>query len=74
MKKMIKPLSVISTCVALLLTGCSHYKSSNAEYVDYFANDAIGNPLAIVQPPAGIYHDGVTYVSYQGPLEDPYVA
>ncbi|MFY8328122.1 BNR-4 repeat-containing protein [Pseudoalteromonas sp. ZZD1] len=74
MKKIIKPLSVISTCLALLLAGCSDKKSSNAEYVDYFANDAIGNPLAIVQHPAGIYHDGVTYVSYQGPLEDPYVA
>ena len=33
-----------------------------------------GNPLAVVQHPAGIHHNGVTYVSYQGPLEDPYVA
>ena len=30
--------------------------------------------MAVVQQPAGIHHEGVTYVSYQGPLEDPYVA
>ncbi|MEL0604163.1 BNR-4 repeat-containing protein [Pseudoalteromonas undina] len=74
MKKIIKPLSVMTTCAAILLTGCSYNQPKNDNYVDYFADNAIGNPLAIVQHPAGIYHDGVTYVSYQGPLEDPYVA
>jgi hypothetical protein len=44
------------------------------EKVDYFANNGFGNAVAVVQHPAGIYHEGVTYVCYQGPLEDPYVA
>jgi hypothetical protein len=30
--------------------------------------------VAIVQHPSGVYHNGITYVCYQGPLEDPYVA
>lgn len=42
--------------------------------IDHFANNGFGNAVAIVQHPAGIYHQGITYVCYQGPLEDPYVA
>ena len=42
--------------------------------VDYFTNNGFGNAVAVVQQPAGIHYEGVTYVSYQGPLEDPYVA
>ena len=41
---------------------------------DYFANNGLGNAVAVVQHPAGEHRDGITYVSYQGPLEDPYVA
>ncbi|MGR5144671.1 BNR-4 repeat-containing protein [Photobacterium sp. DNB23_23_1] len=41
--------------------------------VDYFADNGFGNPLAVVQAPAGIYENGVTYLTYQGTLEDPYV-
>lgn len=41
---------------------------------DYFADNGLGNAVAVIQHPAGEYRDGVTYVSYQGPLEDPYVA
>ncbi|GAB5562573.1 MAG: hypothetical protein SynsKO_42200 [Synoicihabitans sp.] len=44
------------------------------DQVDYFANNGFGNAVAIVQQPAGEHHNGVTYVAYQGPLEDPYVA
>ncbi|PWH84626.1 hypothetical protein DIS18_08045 [Algibacter marinivivus] len=44
------------------------------ELVDYFADNGFGNAVAIVQHPAGIYHKGITYVAYQGALEDPYVA
>lgn len=68
--------SVIS--FSLLTSGCSSDISSitkvKSEKVDYFADDALGNALAIVQHPAGVHRDGITYVSYQGPLEDPYVA
>jgi hypothetical protein len=42
--------------------------------VDYFAENGFGNAVAIIQHPAGQHHEGITYVSYQGPLEDPYVA
>ena len=41
---------------------------------DYFANNGLGNAVAVVQHPAGEHRDGITYVSYQGTLEDPYVA
>lgn len=46
----------------------------NDELADYFADNGLGNAVAVVQHPAGEYHEGITYVSYQGPLEDPYVA
>lgn len=45
--------------------------SQNTSKVDYFASNALGNP---VTGNAGEYYKGVTYVSYQGALEDPYVA
>ncbi|WP_111977599.1 BNR-4 repeat-containing protein [Algibacillus agarilyticus] len=77
--------TLLSACVLLstLLTGCSNTEqnqpshnasSQNANKVDHFADNAIGNALAVVQHPAGVHLDGITYVSYQGPLEDPYVA
>ena len=64
----------------LILVGCNTEKKvsstiANSESkVDHFANNGFGNAVAIVQHPAGIYHQGITYVCYQGPLEDPYVA
>ena len=60
--------------------GCaSKTKESSAtteenKMVDYFADNGFGNAVAIVQHPSGVYHKGITYVAYQGPLEDPYVA
>jgi hypothetical protein len=42
--------------------------------VDYFADNGYGNAVRTMQHPAGEYHEGVTYVAYQGSLEDPYVA
>ena len=44
------------------------------EMVNYFADNGFGNAVAIVQHPSGVYHKGITYVAYQGALEDPYVA
>ncbi|WP_395344441.1 BNR-4 repeat-containing protein [Ningiella sp. W23] len=65
----------------MVLSGCAKQISANArtpdaamEYAEYFVDNGTGNPLAVVQYPAGEYHKGVTYVSYQGPFEDPYVA
>ena len=39
-----------------------------------FADNGFGEGVAVVQHPAGEYFNGKTYVSYQGPLEDPFVA
>lgn len=69
-------LSLISAIsIGSLLAGCSSTQlDSKVDKADFFADNALGNPLAVVQHPAGIHQDGITYVSYQGPLEDPYVA
>lgn len=40
---------------------------------DHFAENGLGNAVAVIQHPAGEHHDGITYLSYQGPQEDPYV-
>ena len=48
--------------------------SQSEKMVDYFADNALGNAVAIIQQPAGVHKNGITYVSYQGALEDPYVA
>lgn len=42
--------------------------------VDFFADNGYGNPVSSLQHPAGEHFHGVTYVAYQGPHEDPYVA
>ncbi len=44
-----------------------------AQMEDYFSDDALGNPIGTLQHPSGEYYKGVTYLAYQGPLEDPYV-
>ncbi|MBB4081025.1 hypothetical protein GGR28_003666 [Lewinella aquimaris] len=45
-----------------------------SDTVDYFADNGLSNTVKTMQHPAGEHHDGITYVCYQGPLEDPYVA
>jgi hypothetical protein len=45
-----------------------------AANVDYFADNGYGNPVSTLQHPAAEHFNGVTYVAYQGPHEDPYVA
>lgn len=66
----------ILSAISLTACGSSSDKSSTAivDMVDYFADNGLGNAVAIVQHPAGEFYEGVTYVSYQGPFEDPYVA
>lgn len=39
--------------------------------VDYLSNNGFGNSVI---GHAGEYYDGITYIAYQGPLEDAYVA
>ena len=63
-----------------LLLGCklvtkdTSKKENSETTVDYFADNGFGNAVALVQHPSGVYHKGITYVAYQGALEDPYVA
>lgn len=79
MSKLLSRLSLAAVISAsVLLSACNSTSvpsaSPSVEKVDYFADDALQNALAVVQHPAGIHKDGITYVSYQGPKEDPYVA
>ena len=77
---MIKKELIFKICFCFFLVGCNvnkkiSLKEENKDgMVDYFANNGFGNAVAIVQHPSGVYHKGVTYVAYQGTLEDPYVA
>lgn len=76
---MTKQQFILCICFSFILLGCNSNKkisktNISIETVDYFANNGFGNAVAIVQHPSGIYHKGITYVCYQGDLEDPYVA
>ncbi len=66
---------VVLLILACLMGGCAKDKSAlETLTTSYFAINGYGEGVAVVQHPAGEHHDGITYVSYQGPLEDPYVA
>lgn len=73
-------LRIFYLCFCLMLVGCkmekkpASSKETSEAKIDHFANNGFGNAVAIVQHPAGVYYQGITYVCYQGPLEDPYVA
>lgn len=75
-----KKLLVVTICICFFFLGCNTNKKATPQteksdaLVDYFADNGFGNAVALVQHPAGVYHNGITYVAYQGPLEDPYVA
>ncbi len=53
------------------LTLCAMCDAAN---VDYFADNGYGNPVSTMQHPAAEHFNGVTYVAYSGPHEDPYIA
>jgi hypothetical protein len=57
-----------------LVTKDTSKKENSETTVDYFADNGFGNAVALVQHPSGVYYKGITYVAYQGALEDPYVA
>lgn len=58
----------------VFLNACSIETSTNSDITPYFAQNGFGEGVAVVQHPAGEHVDGITYVSYQGPNEDPHVA
>ncbi|MFC1520229.1 BNR-4 repeat-containing protein [Pseudomonadota bacterium] len=57
-----------------VFTACASSDDSYSQKVAYFTNNGLGNPVSITQHPAGEYLNGTTYITYQGELEDPYVA
>lgn len=67
----------------LVLSACTATQTSDAataatnppsvQMTDHFAENGLGNAVAVIQHPAGEHHNGITYLSYQGPQEDPYV-
>ncbi|MCV9386645.1 BNR repeat-containing protein [Reichenbachiella ulvae] len=61
---------LLSITIALLGSNSTFSQSTN-EYVNYFSNNAFGNPIV---GKAGEHYKGVTYVAYQGEKEDSYVA
>ncbi|WP_299057423.1 BNR-4 repeat-containing protein [uncultured Polaribacter sp.] len=77
---MTKKQFIFNISICLLLVGCNSNKKAASESiqeaasVDYFADNGFGNAVALVQHPSGVYHKGITYIAYQGALEDPYVA
>lgn len=64
----------INISIIFLLSACADNNASSYIEQAYFAENGYGEGVAVVQHPAGEYKDGITYVAYQGPLEDPYVA
>lgn len=67
---------IIGLCITFLMCSqviAEEFTETNDE-VDYFTNNGFSGAVKTMQHPAGEYYKGVTYVAYQGPLEDPYVA
>ena len=58
----------------MVLSACADVSYHHTETTPYFAENGFGEGVAVVQHPAGEHINGVTYVSYQGSNEDPYVA
>ncbi|MFT5368636.1 MAG: hypothetical protein ACI8V2_003602 [Candidatus Latescibacterota bacterium] len=44
-----------------------------AQPVEYFTDNGYGNPVSTMHHPCAEFVDGITYLTYQGPHEDPYV-
>ncbi|MBD1390751.1 BNR-4 repeat-containing protein [Neiella sp. HB171785] len=77
----IKLSGLVAWCT-LALTACQSTSTPTdqpqttamVDSVEYFTDTGLSNPVATLQHPAGEYANGITYVTYQGPLEDAYVA
>lgn len=65
---------LIMLCICCLFQTNAHSNANAVDTVGYFANNGLGNSVAIIQHPAGVHFNDVTYVSYQGPEVAPYVA
>lgn len=57
-----------------LLVFPSAVRSQATPLVDHFSENGTANAVGLLQSPAGEYHKGITYVTYQGTKADPYIA
>lgn len=74
-KLSLKSSVLIGACaISLLAMANSSFAQKDSVTLDYFSDIGFGEGVAVVQHPAGEYRNGKTYVSFQGPEEDPYVA
>ena len=60
----------LSLALCSLLSIATLAAKTSKDTVDYFTDNGFGNAVG----PAGIHHEGVTYVAYQGPAEDAWIA
>jgi hypothetical protein len=74
MKKISAVALITISALCLSCIAADAKPKSKSKKVDHFADNGYGNAVAVIQHPAGQHHKGITYVSYQGPLEDPYIA
>ncbi|MBN1341504.1 MAG: BNR-4 repeat-containing protein [Phycisphaerae bacterium] len=65
------PIRVLQGWVALPLVAFSGVCLAGT--VDYFTDNGYGNPISTMQHPCAEHYQGMTYIAYQGPHEDPYV-
>lgn len=47
--------------------------ASGSDMVDHFTDNGFGTPLSTMQHPSAEHYEGITYIAYQGPHEDPYL-
>jgi hypothetical protein len=64
-------LILLIVCNTLFVTG---QNIDDNILVDYFTDNGLSSAVKTMQHPAGEYYKGITYVAYQGPTVDPYVA
>ena len=69
----IKHILLSISMLGLLNVGLAKNANGKVEK-EFFAENGWGEGVAVVQHPSGEHLNGVTYVAYQGALEDPYVA
>jgi hypothetical protein len=74
--KLKHPASMAGLVIALLFSSqvIAQTGTVTSGSVDYFTDNGNSNTVGTMQHPSGEYYKGVTYVAYQGPLEDPDVA
>lgn len=71
MKRFASCAAVFAALSLTSICGVAVAAESSGASVDYFADNGFGNSVG---PVGAVHHEGTTYVAYQGPLEDSWVA